>query len=286
MSLRAVNISVKLGARAVLCGVSLEVSPGELVAVVGPNGAGKTTLLRALAGDLAPASGGASLDGRSLRSWASLDLARRRAVLPQKPSLGASFTIREVVELGRFPHEDRGDDDSKAAARALATVGLGERADDPYTQLSGGEQQRVMVARVLAQLDAEHDEPRYLLLDEPTTALDLAWQHRLLRLTRELTSAGVGVLAVLHDLTLAATYADRVALLVDGRLEVVGETSAVLTETVIERVYGVRATIVEIAGSDLRLPLVIGGAPPPSSPARGANHRHNVEQVQPLETRV
>ncbi len=258
MSLRAINIAVRLGARLVLRGVTLDLRPGEVVVVVGPNGAGKTTLLRALAGELRPVSGGVFLDGGELQRLDSREVARRRAVLPQKPSLGAAFAIREVVELGRFPHGGSELEDRDAASRALAAVGLEERAGDPYTALSGGEQQRVMVARVLAQLDVTHSEPRYLLLDEPTTALDLAWQHRLLLLTKELASGGVGVLAILHDLTLAATYADRVGLLVDGRLDGLGEPSSVLCEEAIERAYGVRARVVEIPGSGLRLPLVVG----------------------------
>jgi len=277
MSLLASNLGVDLGSRAILRDVAIELRPGEVLAIVGPNGAGKTTLLRALAGELRPTIGAVSLDGHPLATWSPQELARRRAVLPQKPVLSAAFTIEEVVHLGRFPHGGAEIEDTAAVQRALSSVGLADRAGDPYTNLSGGEEQRVMVARVLAQLDANHDRPRYLLLDEPTAALDLAWQHRLLSLARQLAQLGVAVFAILHDLTLAATYADRVGLLVDGRLTALGASREVLTAAAIERAYGVEATVIELERYDLRLPLVTGIRPPPASPPsplrRPSRHR-------------
>ncbi len=269
MTLAADALEVALGRRVVLRGVSLAVEPGELVAVVGPNGAGKSTLLRGLSGELTPRAGEVTLDQRALRAYPRDALARRRAVLPQRAQLSAGFHVDEVVALGRHPHRARQVEDARAVERALARVGLAELRGSLFTRLSGGEQQRVMLARVLAQLDGDAAASRFLLLDEPTAALDLAWQHHALELARALTREGVGVLAILHDLALAAMYADRVALLVEGQLVKTGAPAEVLSASNLQRAYGVRTRWIDIPDVGA-LPVVLGITPrssPSTSPS-------------------
>ena len=201
----------------VLDRVDLELRAGELVTLLGRNGSGKSTLLRVLAGTLAPMAGVVELFGRPIGEWTRAELARGVTVLPQGMELPVGFRVAEVVALGRIPHARSWfaavPEDAEAVERALVDADLIALADRPVGQLSGGERQRVLVAMALAQ------EPRLLLLDEPTLHLDLAHQLALVELLDRLRrSRGVSVLAVLHDLNLAAGAADRVVLLHDGRL--------------------------------------------------------------------
>jgi iron complex transport system ATP-binding protein len=239
-------ISVERRGRRILDAVSLDLRPGELLAIVGPNGAGKTTLLGAMAGDLGPSDGAVSLDGRLLRHWTPLDLARRRAVMPQASKLGFSLPVQEVVALGRAPYRQIHDRHIHAAAieRAIALADIGHLARRAYATLSGGEQQRVQLARAIAQLNLEDAAAApLLLLDEPTASLDLAHAHAVLKVSRDLAGRGVAVAAVLHDLPLAYRYAAQVAVLQGGRLQALGPPQAVLTPDLLRRVFAVEAAI-------------------------------------------
>ena len=232
MSLEARAVSLRRSGRQLLEAVSLELRPGELHALLGANGAGKSSLLRLLAGEW-PASGGELLlNGRPLRDWSLPERARQRAVLPQDDELRFGFTAREVVGLGRLAASNgRGADDGAAVRAALAETGMLALAERDYPGLSGGERQRVQLARVLAQLEGDGGDDlhgRYLLLDEPIAALDLAHQHAFLSLARRKAARGAGVLAVLHDINLAAQYADRISLLGGGRLIAQGAPAEVL----------------------------------------------------------
>jgi len=235
VKLQAEGISFSIDGTTLLRDVSLAVEPGSLLGLVGPNGAGKTTLLRVLCGDLSPTSGVASLDGQPLSAYSLRALAQRRALMPQSTQLAFPFTGFEVVLMGRHPHLDRQGEnlnDHRVADQAMArteTVGFRDRA---YPSLSGGEQARINMARVLAQ------ETPVVLLDEPTAHLDPRHQHLVLRTARELATAGASVLAVLHDLNLAATYADRVTVLAGGRVHTTGTPWDALTEEVLEEVFG------------------------------------------------
>ena len=256
------SVTVRAGSATLLDALSLHVAPGEVVAVVGPNGAGKTTALRVMAGETAPAAGRATLDGRPLAATPPEGLARRRAVLPQESALAFGFTALDVVLLGRTPHRTTRRDDLGAAGRAMAEAGVDHLADRRYPTLSGGERQRVHLARALAQLDAGEaasgdgaSAGRYLLLDEPTSALDLGHQHAVLKTARRQAAAGAGVLAVLHDLNLAAQYADRIAVLAAGRLVAVGRPHAVLTPTVVRCAFGI--TVMVTAHPCAACPLVV-----------------------------
>jgi iron complex transport system ATP-binding protein len=230
--LRATCLTHRAGGRAVLQDVSLAGDAGEVLALVGPNGAGKSTLLAALAGDLRPATGEVLLAGRSPRRWGPRRLAGIRAVLTQQWAVEFPFTARQIVEMGRAaaPREARAD--ARAAVDgALAAADAAHLAEVPVTAMSAGERARVGLARVLAQ------DARILLLDEPTAALDIRHQHLVLAEARAQARRGRLVVVVLHDLNLAAGYADRIALLAAGRLEAVGGPAEVLDADRLERAF-------------------------------------------------
>ncbi|GHB25886.1 hemin import ATP-binding protein HmuV [Streptomyces xanthochromogenes] len=233
VALEASELRVTLGGRAVLDGVGIQVRTGEVVALVGPNGAGKSTLLAALAGDAAAASGTVRIDERPLADRPASELALRRAVLPQQAALSFPFPVEEVVRMGRAPWAGtvREGEDDAVVAEAMAATEVAGFARRPFDALSGGERARVALARVLAQ------RAPVLLLDEPTAALDLRHQELVLRICRERARAGDAVVVVLHDLGLAAAYADRIAVLHEGRLAAEGPPREVLTEELIGRVY-------------------------------------------------
>nr|WP_239003866.1 heme ABC transporter ATP-binding protein [Nocardia panacis] len=233
VTLRARGLSATRGNRPVLDGVDFAVAAGEIVALVGPNGAGKSTLLAALAGELAPSAGTVELDGRALAHWSPLDMARRRAVLPQSHTVGFPFSAREVVAMGRAPwlRTELRERDDELIAAAMALTDVEHLAARPFPALSGGERARVALARVLAQ------DTGTLLLDEPTAALDLGHQEAVLRLAAERAAAGAAVVVVLHDLGVAAAYADRVAVLEAGRIAADGPPRAILTTELLTRVY-------------------------------------------------
>ncbi|MCS7475339.1 heme ABC transporter ATP-binding protein [Umezawaea endophytica] len=233
MSVRAHEVSVVVDGKSLLDSVSLALEAGEVLALVGPNGAGKSTLLDVLAGDRKPDGGAVELCGKPLRGWSTLEQARRRAVLPQQNSVAFPFTCAEVVRMGRAPWEgtDADQHDDVEVATAFELTGTAGFADRPFTSLSGGERALVALARVLAQ------RTDVLLLDEPTAALDLRHQERVLGIARERADDGCGVLAVLHDLGLAAAHADRIAVLAGGSLAAVGVPAEICTADLLSEVY-------------------------------------------------
>ncbi len=236
VSVRALDVSVV--GRRLLEQVNLQLRAGELVVIVGRNGAGKSTLLRNISGEVA-SRGRIRVFGQLLEEQRLKELARRRAVLAQHTQLNFGYEVEEVVLLGRIPHQVRQtetSEDRRLARESLARVGMAEFAERNYLTLSGGEQQRVHLARVLAQL-AGNEGDSLLLLDEPTSSLDIAYQHQVLRLARELGRDGVGVLAVLHDLNLAAQYADRMVMLAEGAVLAYGTPDEVLTPDNIARAF-------------------------------------------------
>ena len=240
------------GPRQILDGVAGELRAGRVTALLGPNGAGKSTLLKLFAGELTPHSGRVELGGQPLTGQSTREIARRRAVLPQESQLAFAFPAREVVMMGRFPHLRDGETprDAEICDAALAQVEAAHLAERLYPTLSTGEKQRVQLARVLAQIwEPPASGPRYLLLDEPTAALDLAHQHATLRTAREWARSGAVVLVVLHDLNLAMTYADDAWVLENGRLAVAGPIEETLTTTLIERVFHVSAELLPRPGA-------------------------------------
>ncbi|MBS7542858.1 heme ABC transporter ATP-binding protein [Ancylobacter oerskovii] len=234
----ATGIDYAVPGRLLLDGADLSIRPGRVTALIGPNGAGKSTLLKVLSGEMRPKRGQVRVDGQDIAALGPARLARRRAVLPQDVQVAFPFTVAEVVAIGLPPGE-------RAPARiagALAKVDLAGFRDRPYAALSGGEQQRVQIARALTQL-AGCDGPGYLLLDEPTSSLDLSHQLMVVELARQVARAGGGVAAVLHDLNLAAMIADEIVALKGGKVAARGTPAEVLTDAVVADLYGVTARI-------------------------------------------
>ena len=244
MTLAARNLSLRVSTLSLLDEIQLDVRAGEITTVLGPNGAGKTSLLRVLVGEVTPDTGTVTLNGRELKQWTPIHRARTLAVLPQHSLLDFPFTATEVVMLGRPPHDTGVVQDREIVAQALKAVDGDYLANRNYTQLSGGEKQRVHLARVLAQIwEPAPEGDRFLVLDEPTSSFDLAHQQLTLEVVRGLAEKGVGILMVIHDLNLAARCADQMLLMQSGRIVNSGKPAAVLTPDNITRVFQVQARI-------------------------------------------
>jgi len=257
--IQAFDLGYAVAGRQLVAGVTLELLPGEVLALVGPNGAGKSTLLKLLAGELRPTTGRIDVNGEPLSSYAPKSLARYRAVLPQASAGCPTLTVEESLLLGRTPYdgitsaaEDRGLVDQVVVRQNLA--GLRSR---PLGTLSGGEAQGVHFARGLVQLSGEDPGPRWYFLDEPTSALDLGGQLTLMTQARKLAEDGWGVLVVVHDLNHAARFAHRVGVLHRGRLAALGSPAEVLNPELIQTVFETRAAVVPhpVLGHPLVLPL-------------------------------
>jgi len=263
-------IRVVLGGEPILCEVSVALRPGTFVALVGKNGAGKSTLLRAMSGEHAIQRGEITLDGHAIHALSALDVARRRAVLPQHSDLAFDFLVEEIVSLGRAPRrgEPGAARDRCVVRAALEISGCAALFGRRYTTLSGGERARVHLARALAQI-WEGDEPRYLLLDEPTASLDISHANHVLGVARSLADRGFGVMAVLHDLNAAARFADRVLVLREGVVAAEGPPRAVFRSELIEHAFDTRVHI--LSHPDDGGPLIVPRAfVPPAHDATGA----------------
>lgn len=237
------GLSVSYGKRRVLKDVSLSVEAGQVLALIGPNGSGKSTLIRAISGVIPSQGGEVRVGGKALSDLSTMERARYLAVVPQARNMPPAFSVYESILLGRTPYLGwlgrAGETDHERVRTALERTQMGPLADRMVGELSGGEQQRVLLARALAQ-----DTP-VMLLDEPTTHLDLQHREGLVHLVRELAkSKTLAVLMVLHDLNMASLYADRVSLLVDGEIRATGTPPEVLTEETLSRVYHVPVHII------------------------------------------
>lgn len=241
LTLHADSLSLSYRQQPVLHDLSLCLEGGVLTALIGPNGAGKTSLLRLLSGSLAPSTGHILLNKRNLAQLSATERARQIAVVPQSAQLPEGFRVGELVLMGRAPHLPRfgaeGAHDYAIAEQAMRQTEILELAQRPAHELSGGERQRVLLARALAQ------QARVLLLDEVTAHLDLKYQLSSLELARELAHSGLIVVAVLHDLNLAASYAERVLLMHKGQILADGSPDQVLTSERLHSAYGINALI-------------------------------------------
>lgn len=260
--IEAEQITVRAGTRRLLSDVSLAVEPGRVTVVIGPNGAGKSTLMRTVTGEIRPAAGVVRLDGQPIERIGAGRLAERRAVLPQSASLAFPFTVHEVVRLGvsrlRDPAAVRG-----RVAEALSRVDLSGFGGRFFQELSGGEQQRVHLARVLCQVwkPIEDDVPNYLFLDEPTASLDLRHQILILDEARRFARAGGGVVAILHDLNLAALYGDHLVVIADGHVAAEGPPQKVLTDQMIRSVFGI---VIRVGSAPTDRPFILPHAAEPA----------------------
>ncbi|NKG22567.1 ABC transporter ATP-binding protein [Paeniglutamicibacter terrestris] len=254
----ATDVSVGYGGKLVVKSASLHAGPGEVIGLIGPNGSGKSTFLRTLYAALRPRAGLVTLDEQPIAALRGTELARRVAVVAQETPTDLPVSVADMVLLGRAPHRKAlaafTREDHQAVAAALSRVGARELADRRYSTLSGGEKQRVLVARTLAQ-QADH-----LLLDEPTNHLDIRYQHELLRMVGQL---GVTTVVVLHDLNLAARYCTELVMLEDGRVVASGTPEEVLTPEMLLRVYGIHVEPVSVSGT---LQLVFSMADEPAVP--------------------
>jgi len=249
--LEAHSLTYSISGKVIINDVSLQVIPGELLVIVGSNGAGKSTLLGLLTGEIIADKGQLTMNGSSMESIDLKQRAKLRAVLPQQSSLSFPFKVSDVVLMGRSPHKGMGyEEDQRVVNDVLDAVGVLHLKKRNYLTLSGGERQRVQLARVLVQIwEKESGElgkqSRYLLLDEPTSALDLAHQHNTLSIARKFAhEENIGVVAVLHDLNLAALYADKIAMMKDGRILEIGSANSVLNAALIQQTFNIEVEVV------------------------------------------
>lgn len=246
-------ISVHIGRKAILHGVNFVARPGVVTAIVGPNGSGKTTFLKALSGEL-KAEGVIRLNGRDLRDLKPWQAAALRAVLPQSTTLSFPFTVREIVRLGVVGGRSGAlqGEEERLPERALARVDLEGFSGRYYQELSGGEQQRVQLARVLCQVWAPvlEGEPRWLLLDEPVSSLDIKHQLVIMKIARDFAARGGGVVAILHDLNLTSMFADHVTVMSRGSSVASGGPGEVFTDDLIHRVFECRLKVGALPAGD------------------------------------
>ncbi|MQA12198.1 MAG: ATP-binding cassette domain-containing protein [Pseudonocardiaceae bacterium] len=254
--LRARQLRLSYGGPPVVDGLDLDVLNGTVTAVIGPNGCGKSTLLRALGRLLAPKAGSVLLDGARIDKMRTREVARVLGLLPQSPQAPEGLTVADLVARGRHPHQtwyrQWSSSDDEAISTALVQTGMGDYAERAIDQLSGGQRQRAWISMALAQ------GTELLLLDEPITYLDLAHQVEILDLVRRLNSErGVTIVMVLHDLNLAARYADRLVAMRDGQVLADGEPGEVLTERLLDEVFGLKAMVVPdpVAGTPMVVPI-------------------------------
>ncbi len=260
--IEAKNITVKIDNHTLVNNVSMSLVPGKFSVILGKNGAGKSTFLKAITGDIKPTSGEVLVGGKGLDSVSPLHLARKRAVMMQNLHLAFSFTALEVVLMGRSPHT-RGFEnasDQKIAHLCMKQSGVDHLAERSFPTLSGGEKQRVQFARMLAQLwnRIEENRPCSLLLDEPLSSLDLAHQHSIMNLVKELSGKNVAVLMILHDLNLAAQYADEINIMKDGRTYALGTPDDVFKPEIIEMAFDCPVHIMRHPHHDC--PLVVASS--------------------------
>ncbi|WP_112312611.1 ABC transporter ATP-binding protein [Pseudogemmobacter bohemicus] len=248
------SLSVLRGGRQVLHDLTLEIRPAALTVLIGPNGCGKSTLLKTIARLLPPSSGGVSIGGRPLDRLGGREAARAMALLPQSPVLPEGLRVRDLIALGRHPWRGLlrswSPEDDAAIARAMAETGVTTLADRPVEALSGGQRQRCWIAMVLAQ------ETGILMLDEPTTWLDLSVQMEIMAILARRAKAGATVLVVLHELNLAAAFADRMVMMKDGRILADGPPDAVMTAETLAAIFGLSADILQdpLTGRPVCLP--------------------------------
>lgn len=252
------HVCVERSGQRLLDDVSLQVASGEVLAVIGPNGAGKSSLLHTIVGDLPATQGTVALDGRLMQHWPARERARRVALLTQASALNFPFTVHEVVALGRSPHATGRQVDAEIVAAACALADIDHLSQRAYTRLSGGEKQRVQLARVLAQVwHAEDAGERLLLLDEPVSALDLGHQQQIMQAITGFAQSSAAVVMVLHDISLAVRYASRLLAVSEGRVVAQGAPAKVVTSDIVGQLFDIQARIV--AHPDTGTPVVLHG---------------------------
>ncbi|MCE7055159.1 heme ABC transporter ATP-binding protein [Algoriphagus sp. AGSA1] len=233
--LQASQVHFCIRQRPIVDEVSLELHPGEILAVLGPNGAGKSTFFKLLSGEIICKHGSIDYNGHNIHKLKARELAAVRAVMPQHTQVNFPFTVQEVVELGLINTKVKRP--ARLIEEVLEATNTAHLKGQVFNHLSGGEKQRVQLARVLVQIWETKPFPRYLLLDEPTSSLDIAQQHAVLKILQTLKARNIGILVILHELNLAAQYADKIALLKNGMIAKSGTVKEVLEEKILEYVF-------------------------------------------------
>ena len=255
---QADRITVQLNSQTILENLNAYFDSGELCAVLGPNGAGKTSLLKALTGDLPISSGSIRFADYPLHAWKVKDIAKVRGVLPQNSRLDFPFTVRDVIEMGRFPHQTTREYNYQIVKETAELCDCAGLLDRSFLQLSGGEQQRVQIARVLAQIwKPERGTPGFLFLDEPVSSLDISHQYRIMQMLGDLANQkNIGIVCVIHNLNLAAQSVDRCLILDEGHLVAEGKPTRVFTEETISNVFDIDIWIQEHP-EDSNVPFIV-----------------------------
>lgn len=239
----ASNISYRIRDKVILKDVNITLQPGAFTAVVGPNGAGKSTLLKTLAYENNQFEGDVIVNGKRVNSYSARALSRVRAVLPQHSQVQFSFTVEQIILLGRHPHRTTKSENLEVAEEVMNLTNTTQFSDRTYQTLSGGEKQRVQLARVIAQVWEETVYPRYILLDEPTSSLDIAQQQLIFGLARHVCTRNIGVMAIVHDLNQAVQFADQLFFMRDGLITASGDAQKVFTKSNIEEAFCCRVNL-------------------------------------------
>ncbi len=246
--LRTENISFSVGKKQILKNVSASFLPGEFNMILGPNGSGKSSFLKIFSGEINKFQGTVLYDNKKIKELRKEELAKKRAVMSQQADLGFPLLVEEVVMMGRYPHFtfNPNKKDITICNEVIERMNLVEFKKRNYLTLSGGEKQRVQYARVLAQVwEKPTDGYRYLFLDEPLNSLDISYQHEFLQVAVELVKDHTVLIAVMHDINLAAHYADNLFFLKEGELVIHGKPKEILTENIIEKVFNIKTTVIE-----------------------------------------
>lgn len=253
------NISVSIGRAHILRDISVRISPGQFTTVVGPNGAGKSTLLRVLSGESRASAGSVTVNGKAADTLSPKALSLVRSVLPQDSHVQFAFSVEQIVLLGRQTHTATREENAAVLDEVMELTGIVSFRKRIYHTLSGGERQRVQLARVLAQVWEQTVFPRYLLLDEPTSSLDIAQQNIIFSLARVACSRNIGVLAIIHDLNQAVQFADHMLFLREGRCVASGTPAMAFTKSNIEETFGCPVSLHQVAGRVHPLMVPVSG---------------------------
>ncbi len=243
MMLTASNISIQLGETPILDRINLSIEAGQFKSIVGPNGAGKSTLLKVLTREYKSFNGDIKFHGKPINAFSIKEISFLRAVLRQQTLVNFPFTVHQIVALGRTVYNEKQETVDSIVKKILREIGFEHFAHRNYLTLSGGEKQKVQLARVLAQIWSNDDSPKLIFLDEPTTSLDMAQQHQLLDLVKNYCNQNIGIIAVIHDLNLAAQYSDEIIFLKNGRVVDQGPVQTVFSQTNIETTFAHDVTV-------------------------------------------
>tara|TARA_Y100001960_G_C14705067_1_gene843863 strand:- start:603 stop:1388 length:786 start_codon:yes stop_codon:yes gene_type:complete len=248
------NISYQVDEKIITNQITLDINASDMVTIIGPNGSGKTTLLRLISNDIIPTSGNIIFQNKNLKEWSSVNLAKERASLSQNSYISFPFTVFEVIQMGRFPFTERNNEKEKIINKVIDMFHLNMFVNRNYTTLSGGEKQRVQLARVIAQIySKKHYNNKLLILDEPTSFLDIKHQIQLFETLKTLRDKGLTIIMVLHDINQAISNSNKIIMLKEANLIHFGKTSNVINSKNLEDVFDVKLHLSDVNSKDLPL---------------------------------